>query len=368
MMQPSSRTGMSREGVDRNCEGHPMRHAHGPLGLLVAALLMFAGAACGAAAQEPSRTLLYTLDPGETILNDDPLTLALNPTEVVLITTKGKGKQGPFFVLRDGARKGPFTSTTDAVAAAYPGGKIPEQRKRDCAAYSPGAPPAGSEPAVIQEKGGQTLRYKGATIGPHMMLLSHKVTPDGALAYAAAVDNDKAWFESSDGRKVSFGGTPVEFRFSPDGRNAAVRVDGRLSMKEMNDLSKLPPAAMAEAIKDLEKKYVYTIDGEMFGPFDSIDAMWFAKANNDLYFAAKGQLYQNGTAVPGVGSLNPCDFYPSSDGRSYAFVDYQYITFSDGKKYSSPLNVVAYEVKGKMTYTWIALEKARELVVYQRSM
>ena len=368
MMHPSSRTGMSREGVDRNCEGYLMRHAHGRLGHLVAALLTLACAACGVAAQEPSRTLLYTLDPGETILSDDPLTLTLNPTEVVLITTKGKGKQGPFFVLRDGTRKGPFASTTDAVAAAYAGGTIPEQRKRDCAAYSPAEAPAGSEPAVTQEKGGQTIRYKGATIGPHMTLISIKVTPDGALAYAAAIDNDKAWFESSDGRKVSFGGTPVELRFSPDGRNAAVRVEGRLSLNEMNRVFKLPPAAMAEAIKDLEKKYVYSIDGKMFGPFDSIDAMWFAKTSNDLYFVAKDQLWRNGAPVPGVGSLNPCDFYPSADGRSYAFVDYEHITFSDGKKYASPLNVVAYDAAGKMTYKWIALEKSRELVVYQRSM
>jgi hypothetical protein len=125
---------------------------------------------------------------------------------------------------------------------------------------------------------------------------------------------------------------------------------------------------MAEAFKELEKKYVYTIDGKMFGTFDSIDAIWFPKTSNDLYFVVKDQLFRNGAAVPGLASLNRCDFYPAPDGKSYAFVDYESITFSDGRKYPSPLNVIAYEVKGKMTYRWIALEKSRELVVYQRTM
>jgi hypothetical protein len=330
--------------------------------------LTLSGAACGASAQEPSRTLLYTLEPGETILNDDPLTLTLDPTEVVLITTRGKGAQGPFFVLRDGARKGPFSSTADAVAAAYPGGKIPGQWQRACASYVPGAPPDGSQPSAGQDKGGQTLRFKAATFGPHAIFLSHKITPDGARAYVTAVDSDKAWFESSDGRKVSFGGTPTELQFSPDGKNAAVRVEGRLSMNEMNNLAKLPPEKAADAFKDLEKQYVYTIDGKMFGPFESISSMWFPKTSNDLYVAVGDTLLRNGVAVPGLASLNPCDFYPSPGGTSYAVVDYENITFSDGKKYPSPLNVIAYEAKGKMIYRWIALEKNRELVVYQRTM
>jgi len=322
-----------------------------------------------AAGQEPSRSLLYSLEPGERILSSESeLALTLNATDVVLVTARGKGGQGPFFVLRDGARKGPFASTNDAMAAAYAGRNNRREQHRDCAAYSPAPPPAGSEPAVNQEKGGQTLHFKGATIGPHVMLLSHKVTPDGALVYAAAMDNDKAWFESSDGRKVSFGGTPVEFRFSPDGRHAAVRVDGRLGMSEMISLSKLPPEKAAEAVKDLEKKYIYAIDGKMFGPFDSIDSMWFPKTGNDLYFVVGDQLYRNGTAVPGVGSVNPCEFYPSPDGKSYARADYESIRFSDGRKYPSPLNVGVYQDKGKVIYRWIALENNKDVVVYQRTM
>lgn len=345
-----------------------MKHGRTFLGLSAAALLTLGSAACGAAAQELSRTLLYTLDPGETIMNNDPETLALDPLEVVLITTKGKGGQGPFFVLRDGARKGPFASTGDAVAAAYPGGKIPDQRRRDCAAYLPGAAPAGSELSASAEKGGQVLRFKGAALGPHAMFLAHKVTPDGAVAYVTAMDDDKSWFESSDGRRVPFGGTPVDLKFSPDGKHAVATVDGRLSMNEMKNLATLPPEKAAAAVAELDKKWLYTIDGKAFGPFDSLGGVWFARTGNDLYFTAKGQLLRNGVPVPGVQPPDPCDFYPSADGTSYAVVSYESIAFSDGKTFPSPLNVSASEAKGKTIYRWIALEHSREIVVYQRTM
>jgi len=271
-------------------------------------------------------------------------------------------------VFRDGTRKGPFTSLKDAMATAYAGRENPQQRKRDCAAYAPGPAPDGSQPATSEDRSGQTIRFKGATIGPHQVILSSKVTPDGALLYVTASDNDKAWFESSDGRKVSFGGVPVGFQFSRDGKNAAVRVEGRYSMNEMKGLSKLPPEKFAEAAKELGKKYVYTIDGKTYGPFDSIDDLWFPNTSNDLYFRAQGQVFRNGVPWPKAGSFNSCDFYPSPDGRSYAVVDYANITFSDGKQYPSPLAVVAHQDKGKLVYRWITLEKNKDVVVYQRTM
>ena len=67
-------------------------------------------------------------------------------------------------------------------------------------------------------------------------------------------------------------------------------------------------------------------------------------------------------------SVNPCEFYPSPDGKSYARADYESIRFSDGRKYPSPLNVGVYQDKGKVIYRWIALENNKDVVVYQRTM
>jgi len=129
----------------------------------VAARLRFAGAACGRRPARAVADLLYTLDPGETILNDDPLTLALNPTEVVLITTKER-QAGT--VLRPPDGRGKVLHLHDRrPSRSISGRKIPEQRKPLRGLFA-GAP----RPARSRRDPGErrpTLRYK-ARHCPHM--------------------------------------------------------------------------------------------------------------------------------------------------------------------------------------------------------
>jgi DNA-binding beta-propeller fold protein YncE len=86
---------------------------------------------------------------------------------------------------------------------------------------------AGAASSAPAQEPARTVLYSlepGETIGPHLLVFSTRVTPDGALAYLTASDKNKAWFECSDGRKVSFGGIPMDFKFNPDGKTAAVLV------------------------------------------------------------------------------------------------------------------------------------------------
>jgi hypothetical protein len=348
-----------------------MRKKTAFLGILVASALALAGAASPALAQEPARKVIYSLEPGETIMNGESMiVLNAEAANVILVTTKGKGDRGPFFVFRDGARKGPFNNLKDAMATAYGGRENPPEQKHDCAEYKPGQAPNDDQTTAAQDERGQTVQFKGKTIGPHLMVFSNRVTPDGALAYVTAADNDKAWFECSDGRKVSFGGLPEEFKFSPDGKNATVLVKGSYSLNEMNNISKLPPEKMAAAFKEMDKKYLYTIDGKKYGPFDSFESysFWYPKTSNDLYFHVGDQVFRNGAPWMKADSLDSCNFYPSADGKSYAMFNYSNITFSDGKKYPSPLDVLAYQDKGKTIFKWITLENNKDLVVYQRTI
>lgn len=348
-----------------------MRKKTAFLGILVWSALVLAGAASSAPAQEPARTVLYSLEPGETIMYAESL-IALNAeaADVILVTTKSKDDQGPFFVFRAGTRKGPFKALKDAMAAAYDGRDQAPEKMGDCASYTPGPAPDDAQPTTVEEKGGQVVQFKGKTIGPHLMVFSTRVTPDGALAYLTASDKNKAWFECSDGRKVSFGGILLDFKFSPDGKTAAVLVQGSLSMDDMEQLSKLPPEKMMAAYQAQDKKYLYRIDGNKFGPFDSFDSysFWFPKTSNDLYFSVGDQIFQNGAPIVKAGSLDPCNFYPGADGKSYAIFDYSNITFNDGEKYPSPLDILVYPEKGKTVFKWIALENNKDLVVYQRTM
>ena len=339
-------------------------------GILVLSALALVGATSPAFAQEPVRKIIYSLEPGETIMNaESMLVMSAESPDMILVTTKG-GDQGPFFMYRDGARNGPYADLKSAMAAAYPGGKMPEEKQHDCAAYKPVSAPDDAQPTSTEAEGGMTLQFKGVTLGPHLLIFSNLVTPDGALAYITASDNDKAWFECSDGRKVSFGGVPGEYKISPDGKNAAVLVTGSYSIKETQDFAKLPPEKMAAAFKEMDKKYLYTIDGKKFGPFDDFDAssFWFPKTANDLYFRVGDQVFRNGAPMMKIESLDSCNFYPSADGKAYAMFDYSNITFSDGKKYPSPLDVLAYQEKGKTVIKWIALENQKDLVAYQRTI
>jgi hypothetical protein len=88
-----------------------------------------------------------------------------------------------------------------------------------------------------------------------------------------------------------------------------------------------------------------------------------AKPSNDLYFRVHDEVFRNGVPMIKVDSLDPCNFYPSLDGKTYALFDYSNIVFGDGKKYPSPLNTLAFQDKGKTVFKWIALENHRDLVV-----
>jgi len=132
------------------------------------------------------------------------------------------------------------------------------------------------------------------------MVFSARATPDGATAFYTAGDNDKAWFGCSDGRVVSFEEIPGEFKFSPDGKNGAVMVEGKLTLAEMNNLTKLPPDKLAAAMNDQEKKFLHTIDGRSFGPFGSsfeASSFWYAKSSNDLFY--RSEMMSSGMAPAG---------------------------------------------------------------------
>jgi hypothetical protein len=342
---------------------------------LAGASVLLACLASPAMAQEPTRQLIYSLHQGESILREESIiAVTADAVDVILVLSVTEGTADPFFVFRDGKRTGPYPKLEEAMKVAYEGRKSSSRKRRDCAKYNPGEPPEDARPySDSTEEGKQIVRFKEKTFGPFVLVFSSQATPDGTLAYYTAADNDKAWFGCSDGRTVSFGGLPIEFKFSPDGKNAAVLCQGKLSLAEKDNLSNLPPEKLAAALKEEEKKYLYTIDGKRFGPFESgfgegYGSFWYASSTNDLYYYVNNQLYRNGTPMLKTDSLDPCNFYPSPDGKKYAMFTYESIVFSDGKTYPSPLDIVVFQHEGKTVFKWITLENDKDLVVCQRAM
>ena len=340
--------------------------------LSVLAVLFCAGP--NAVAQgKAAATTVYTLGPDEEILRaESTIEITAEAADVILVLAKDRAKNPPFFVFRDGKKTGPYASVNDAMNAAYAGRAGAAGGRSDCAVYDPGDPPDSARPEPAQAAGGKmVVRFKGKTFGPYMMVLQASATPDGATAFYIAGDSDKSWFGCSDGRVVAFGGMPENMKFSPDGKNGAVVVKGKLSLTEMNDLSKLPPEKMAAAMKDLDKSFLYTIDGRSFGPFDDnfgSSSFWYPKTSNDLYCRVRDDVLRNGALLFKADSFDSCNFYPSPDGKSYAMFTYESIVFSDGQSYPSPLDVLVVARAGRTVFRWISLENEKRLVVYERTM
>jgi hypothetical protein len=343
----------------------------------VYAIVLAAALACAslpALAREPatSKTIL-TLEPDEEILlPESTIEMSAESEDIVLVIAKGSAPNPSLYVFRDGKKTGPYASLDLAMKAAYEGRANTAQRQRDCAAYRPGKAPADAVAVTDYASGGkQGVRFRGKLYGAYLMVFTETATPDGAAAYYTAADNDKAWFGCTDGRVVSFGGLPAEFKFSPDGKSAAVLAQGKLSMADMKNLAKLPPEKMAVALKEQEKKYLYTIDGKIFGPFESdfeSHSFWYPQSSNDLYFRVGDDVLRNGTLLFKAESFDSCGFYPSPDGKTYAMFTYENVAFSDGKKYPAALDVAVVQRAGKTVYRWITLENNRKLVVYERAM
>jgi hypothetical protein len=322
---------------------------------------------------QPTGTSVCTLGPDEEILREEStIAISAEAEDVILILTEGPGQSPPYFVFRDGKKTGPYAKLGEAMNVAYQGREKTPQKKRDCAVYNPGDPPENARPVSDSAEGGkQIVRFNGKTFGPYLLVFSAKATPDGAAAYFTATDNDKAWFGSSDGRVVSFGGIPTDFKFSPNGKNAAVLCQGKMSMAQMNDLSKLPPEKLTAALQEQEKKYLFTIDGKSFGPFDSSFApysFWYPASSNDLYYRVNDNVYRNGTLMLTASSFDDCNFYPTPDGKKYAMFNYESIVFSDGKTFPAPLDIVAFQRAGKTIFRWITLENNKRLVICERPM
>ena len=321
-------------------------------------------------AQQPpvGRSVAYCLEPGEDIMwAESKIAVCADNEDVVLVIRKGEN--GPYFVFRDGKKQGSFTKLEEAMKAAYEGKKETCIKNPDCAEYKPEPGPEDTVVSIDSDgKGGQILQFRGKTFGPHFIIFTSRVTPDGARAYYTASDKDRAWFADTDGRKTSFGGFPLNFKFSPNGKNAAVVCMGTLTMAEMENAASIPPEKFAE---NNNTNFLYTIDGKKFGPFgkdfDS-GSFWYPANSNDLYYEVGEQLFRNGTPFLKTDWINPCAFYPSPDGKKYALFTYENIAFSDGIKFPFPLDLVVFQEKGNTIFKWIALENKKCLVVYRRAM
>ena len=321
---------------------------------------------------QPVRKLIYSLEAREEILQpESAIVISATKESLTLVLSKGKGEKGPFLVFQNGKKKGPFTTLKEAMAAAYPSQEDSAGIVRDCADYTPDQgllPPDATPSTEGDESSGQKIVFKGKTFGPYLSVFDVKATPDGSRSYFAVNDKDKVWLICSDGRKVFIASAPDTIKISPDGKNAIVACTGSLSPSEMVKLIASQPEKYNA---EMNKKYVYTIDGKKFGPYGmDFKDFWLSAGNNNFFFLDGNQLYMNGTPtlIVKIEPFSPCDFYPSADGKKYALFTLEDLVFSDGKKYPFPLSITPFQEGGQTMIKWVALENRKDIVVYQRAI
>jgi len=321
---------------------------------------------------QPARKLIYSLEPGEEILQpESAIVISATKESLTLVVSKGKGEKGPFLVFKDGKKKGPFTNLKEAMAAAYPSQDDSAGIFRDCADYAPDQgliPPDAMPSTGGDESSGQTIVFKSKTFGPYLSVFDVKATTDGSRAYFAVNDKDKVWLMCSDGRKVFIASAPDTIKISPDGKNAIVACTGSLPPSEAVKLIATQPEKYNA---EMNKKYVYTIDGKKFGPYGmDFKDFWFSVGNNNFFFLDGNQLYMNGapTLTLKIEPFSPCDFYPSADGKKYALFTLESLVFSDGKKFPFPLSIITFQEGGQTMIKWVALENNKDFVIYQRAI
>jgi hypothetical protein len=114
-----------------------MKNATSSLTSFVFAALAFLPAF--AQGSQPVRKLIYSLEPGEELLQpESAIFLSATKENVILVLSKGKGgKNPPFFVVKNGNKKGPFNKLDEVMKAGYDGEDVSSGIYRDCADYTP---------------------------------------------------------------------------------------------------------------------------------------------------------------------------------------------------------------------------------------
>jgi hypothetical protein len=177
----------------------------------------------------------------------------------------------------------------------------------------------------------------------------------------------KIFFFDNNDHKLELPGMPEEIIISPDGMKAFAKVKGAINPFE--------PGAVEKMMNNPEemnnpKINLYGIDGSKYGPYTSDDY-------GDAWFIPSGQLIiYNNHEISLDGKflfksedyISPCDMWIESNGKSYAYANYEYLIFSDGTKFVAPLVISYVENGGQWLLKWIALEEGKDLLLYRKPL
>ncbi len=303
------------------------------------------------------KKLIAKLGPGEKLAHgENSFMLTKNPETFSFVTISGSGDSKQYFCYgKDGSKTGPVKEPNPSYWA-----ETKDNPAEDCI---PNDEPQDADMMQYMDWASGSVNFNGKTYGPYGQLIKMHVTVDGQNFFAVAMNAEmKITFFDSKNRKVELINAPEEIIVSPDGTKAYAKVKGTINPFEPGAIEKMMnnPEEMNNPPINL-----VGIDGTKIGPFSD-------KQYKDAWFIAPAKLVvYNNSEVSVDGKLlfrsedyiSPCDMWIGSDGKSYAWANYQNLIFNDGTKYAAP--IVINHTGGFLK--WITLENGTDLVFYKKS-
>lgn len=329
-----------------------------------------------------SRTVLATLQDGESIMNSEScFMLSLNNSQLYLVTRHNN----KFFIYENDKRKGPYTSLHDSMLKPCEQGRDSDEK---CSVFKPAQNANQTEGITLNETGQYVIEFKGKTFGPYQYITNYNAYSDKTGFVAIAMDIQmKSTLITSEGTKTELNGDVETIYMSPVGKRYVFALkereafDPSILKMDFSKMTQQELIAFAQKQEDLKKQavppksYVYVSGGKKLGPYEpsalSSNNPAFTKTGGDNWIMTlDNTLYINGNQVKTFENtdLNNCNIWLSQDGKRYAITSYDKIFFSDGKAYSYPMETATFENDGKVFLKWISLENEKDLVLYYREI
>jgi hypothetical protein len=306
------------------------------------------------------KKIIATLGPGENIANgENCFLLNKDPESISFVTVVNESSGKQYYCYgKDGKKTGPVKQPDVAYWA-----ECADEKMEDCI---PNDDPNVPEMEKYLDYSDGSISFQGKKYGPFGQIVSFFLSSDGQNFYAVALNSEmKILFIDNAGRKVELIGIPDQVIISPDGEKAFANVKGSINPFDPEALQKMMnnPEEMNNP-----KINLIGIDGSKYGPYtsDSFSDAWFLPSGQLVIYANSEISLDGKVLFKSEEYISKCDIWISNNGKDYAWANYEYLMFSDGKKFVAPLVIRYVEAGGKGFLKWISLEDGKSMVFYKK--
>jgi hypothetical protein len=348
--------------------------------ILILLIAILPAALLNAQVKNAVKTKLFSISAGEKpVYSECKLYMSSSGTAVSLVTNDANGK---FYIYENGKKQGPIDDFKKIV-------QKPQDEKDILNSSIYVSERATNQEGIItsNDEGKMSVKSGGKTYGPYQMVLNAYTGDDGKLSAAIILENMKPSLLTQTGTLVKLDGMPSYTTVSPSGKKVLI-----VSVKEYTpsmdflkqDLSKMSTNEILKLSKKMEEEqknapppeaYIYINDGKKLGPypkdtFFTDNPSFCVTAGENWMMTIDNKLYVNGTLLANLGSeyVPNNTIWLSPDGKRFAIIAYDKISFSDGSFYAFPILVKKSQKEGKIFLTWVSLENEKEIVLYSKPL